>query len=187
MRMIGKLGAATAALALLATSMPAEAQWRGRHRHHDRVDGGDVLLGALLVGGLFAVASAASRSERDRREREAYDERYDVPPPPPRAGNYSSDAYAPPPPGTPDAPGAVPATDEDAAVDACASAAESEGAKVARIARVGSITAVDPSPDGWWVRGTIDLRGSYREIGSEMRGFRCTIANGAPPKVLIDG
>lgn len=43
--------------------------WRG---HRDRgIDGGDVLAGILVIGGIAAIASAANRSQQERREREA--------------------------------------------------------------------------------------------------------------------
>lgn len=60
--------ASAAALALTAT--PASA----RHWNRDRgIDGGDVLAGVLIFGTIAAVASAASKSNR---EREARDYRY---------------------------------------------------------------------------------------------------------------
>jgi hypothetical protein len=41
--------------------------WGHRH-HHDGVDAGDVLAGVLIIGGIAAIASAASRDrDRDRR------------------------------------------------------------------------------------------------------------------------
>ncbi|MBB3035291.1 hypothetical protein [Alteriqipengyuania lutimaris] len=46
--------------------------WRYRRHHRDRVDAGDVIAGALIIGGIFAIASAASRNDRNDR----YD-RYD--------------------------------------------------------------------------------------------------------------
>ena len=58
--------AAAAALALSAT--PALAQvwgWGGGgwgHHHRDRVDAGDVIAGILIIGGIAAIASAASKS-----------------------------------------------------------------------------------------------------------------------------
>ena len=62
--------------ALAATTMtvsPVMARerggWGGHHRrHHDGFDGGDFLLGALLVGGIVAVASVANSSSREEPE-----------------------------------------------------------------------------------------------------------------------
>ena len=64
--------AATAAASLAAT--PAAAQgwgwgggWGG-HRHRDHIDAGDVIAGVLIIGGIAAIASAASKSKRNRRD-----------------------------------------------------------------------------------------------------------------------
>lgn len=59
----------------------AEQRRRYRYRRHhdrDRVDAGDVIAGALIIGGIFAIASAASRNDRDDRyDRYDRDDRYD--------------------------------------------------------------------------------------------------------------
>lgn len=69
--MIGKWVRATIAVAGMATALlplAAEAQARpgwggGRHWRGDRgIDGGDVLAGILIIGGIAAIASAASKS-----------------------------------------------------------------------------------------------------------------------------
>lgn len=39
------------------------------HRHHDGLDAGDVLAGVLILGGIAAIASAASNADRARDER----------------------------------------------------------------------------------------------------------------------
>lgn len=69
--MIGKFAKVAVAIAGFATAMlplAAEAQARpgwggGRHWRGDRgIDGGDVLAGLLIIGGIAAIASAASKS-----------------------------------------------------------------------------------------------------------------------------
>lgn len=40
--------------------------WRGRGWRRDRVDAGDVLLGAAIIGGIAAIASSNNRRARDR-------------------------------------------------------------------------------------------------------------------------
>ena len=65
---IGAGLASAAALSLAAT--PALARdwgWGGHHRHRDRVDAGDIIAGVLILGGIAAIASAASRYSRSRR------------------------------------------------------------------------------------------------------------------------
>jgi hypothetical protein len=63
-----KLISAVAAAAILATTAAGPADARGRHRHHDRVDAGDVIAGALLVGGIAALASSMKRHKRARQD-----------------------------------------------------------------------------------------------------------------------
>ena len=65
---------AAGAMAVTATA-PAQAQGRDRDRDRDRGDGidaGDIIAGALIIGGIAAVASAASNGRNGR-----YDDRYD--------------------------------------------------------------------------------------------------------------
>ena len=76
--------ASAGALSLSAT--PALAQdwgWGGGgwgHHHRDRVDAGDVIAGILIIGGIAAIAKAASSSKRDRqRDDRRYDDRPDYP------------------------------------------------------------------------------------------------------------
>lgn len=73
--------AAAGAMALSAT--PAAAQYRDRDRG---IDAGDVIAGALIIGGIAAVASAAKNNRYDDRYRtrgygydydRQYDNRYD--------------------------------------------------------------------------------------------------------------
>lgn len=47
-----------------------------RWRHRNRVDVGDVIAGAVIIGGIAAIANAANKSQRDRRYRER-DYRYE--------------------------------------------------------------------------------------------------------------
>lgn len=79
-----------AAMPVSAASLPRAAQgasaydntaenvqdrrWDRRGRHRDGIDGGDVLAGVLILGGIAAIASAASK-RNDRQER------YPEPPP----------------------------------------------------------------------------------------------------------
>lgn len=175
MRGMKLAGAATAALAMVAMAVPAEAQrHRGRHHHRDRVDGGDVVLGALLAGGLIALVSSAKKRERARAEAEAdaYEEPMEAEPYVPETGAEVSD-YSD-------------IRDADQAADTCAAAAEAEGQRLARIARVGAIEAVDAAGTSWRVRGKIELRNDYRTRGNE-RPFSCTIAGPGMPSVRIEG
>ena len=53
----------------------------GRHRHYrgNGISTGDVLAGVLIIGGIAAIASAASKNSRDRAEERSYpDDRNDT-------------------------------------------------------------------------------------------------------------
>ena len=60
------LMATAAAGAMALTATPAAAQYRDRDRG---IDAGDVIAGALIIGGIAAVASAAKNNRYDDRYR----------------------------------------------------------------------------------------------------------------------
>ncbi len=68
-----RLLACTAALSLVATPAFADGWGRGR-RNHD-VDAGDVITGILILGGIAAVASAASNGNNSRNRNRTYEDR----------------------------------------------------------------------------------------------------------------
>ena len=85
--MIGKFGRIAIAAAGMATAMlplATEAQARpgwggGRHWRGDRgIDGGDVLAGLLIIGGIAAIASAASNSKNRKANRDQDNRDQDV-------------------------------------------------------------------------------------------------------------
>ena len=49
-------------------------RWR-RYRHHDGIDGGDVIGGLLVLGGIAAVAAAIDKDKQERRDRYDQDPR----------------------------------------------------------------------------------------------------------------
>ena len=101
------------------------------HRHYYRYrrgpSAGDVLAGILIVGGIAAVADAATRSNRDERYRDR-----GYPPPPMNRGGY----------GYEDGRGI------DRAVDMCIAAVEREG-------RVRSVDYAERTARGWQIRGAL--------------------------------
>lgn len=101
------------------------------HRYYDyryrRGPGvGDVLTGVLIIGGIAAIANAATRASRDERYRER-----GYPPPPYRGDERGYDSRA-----------------IDRAVSLCVSAVEGEG-------RVASVNRVDRTQRGWDVTGAM--------------------------------
>ena len=154
-------------VAMLSAAAPASAQYRGwdrpppRHRHDGGNGIGGFLLGALVAGGLVAAISSASRAAPRTQGADAY--------PPPNPPGDASPSQA----------------DEDAAVSACAAAAESEARRDYRIAQVDRIIAVDPDGPGFAVKGELLTRADYREAG-ERRLFRCSVDGEAVRRVAID-
>jgi hypothetical protein len=170
-----------ASLAVVAlTATPASA----RHwRHHDRgIDGGDVLAGILIIGGIAAVASAASKSNREREARD-----YRNPEPRYPQDRYPSDSdyrdwraqrdgdsgYAAPaerePYGSSDWRGAGAM---DGAVNACADEIE-RGER-----RIDSVEGVNRAAEGWRVDGRL----------RDGRAFSCTAsADGRIRSATVDG
>src|SRR5215210_9470574 len=68
--MMGRLIVGVVAASLVATgfSVPAQAQHRNWRHHHDDVDAGDVVAGAVLIGGIAAIASAIKNGNRERQD-----------------------------------------------------------------------------------------------------------------------
>jgi hypothetical protein len=59
--------ALAAAFSMAATpAMAREHGWRHWH-HHDRIEAGDVIAGAVILGGIAAIASAASKHDHDEQ------------------------------------------------------------------------------------------------------------------------
>ncbi|HYD36583.1 MAG TPA: hypothetical protein VEA60_03160 [Allosphingosinicella sp.] len=57
------------AAALLATlAAPADARGRRHHRHHDDVDAGDVVAGAVVAVGIAALVSSIGEAKRAKQD-----------------------------------------------------------------------------------------------------------------------
>ena len=113
-----------------------EAEYHRRYRRYrrNRIDGGDVVAGVLILGGIAAIASAASNNERrERVERQRYDDRrYDDRRDDDRRSN----------------PRASDGSGIDSAVSQCLSAIE-------RDVRVESVDGASRVASGWIVSGTL--------------------------------
>jgi hypothetical protein len=135
----------------------------GYRRHRDRDNTGAVVAGVIGVGILAAIiASASSNKNRSTNGGYATNSRY---------GNIRTD---------------------DAAADACASAAEQQ---LGGSARVSGINTVDRVSDGYNVRGTVDYgrnsssrNDSWRNNGSyDQRSFSCSVRYGNVARVDFGG
>ena len=74
------VGTVAAGAMAMTAAAPAQAQYRDRDRRGDGIDVGDVIAGALIIGGIAAVASAAGRNrgydDGYVYEGRGYDDRY---------------------------------------------------------------------------------------------------------------
>lgn len=103
-----------------------------RHRHrHDRIDAGDVIAGVLILGGIAAIASAASKP---RQPEVRYPERY-----PESRPRYAEPARA----------GSATGQGMERAVDMCVDAVEYEQGRVA------SVDGANRTGEGWQVTGEL--------------------------------
>ena len=126
----------------------ARRHWK-RHRHNDGIDGGDLLGGLLVLGGIAAVAAAIDKSgdeQRARRDGESY---------PQRAYDYRGDQVA-----QSEWRGRERsfADEQDRAVEACSAEAAGSG-------QVDEIHAVE------WLESEWRVRGDYQGGG----GFTCSV------------
>jgi hypothetical protein len=134
-----------------ADSENVERYRRYRHRYHRHrrgVDAGDVIAGVLILGGIAAIASAASNNDRDRRYRDREyrnrDRDYDYRE---RRENSRYDG----------------ARGIDRAVEMCVS-------RIERDVRVDRVDSVDRNGEGWRVAGRLYNGESFScRIGSDGR------------------
>lgn len=197
------LGSAVSAAILVTSVAPAAARpyrghhggWNGGWHHRDRgVRGGDLLAGVVILGGIAAIAGMSAKKDRQvddeiayrNRDRsvDAYADRSDD-------GEWRGDAA-----GRRDDPPAGDdryasndtqvIRDEDAAVDACARAAEGKAHAYGSDASVRNIADVQGEGTEWRVSGTVETRNGYRDRASA-RGFTCTVRYGQIDGVRLDG
>ena len=137
--LLSRLAVSAAALSLIATPAMARDNWgHGRHHRGSHVSTGDVFAGLLILGGIAAVASAASK---DRDEREADDYRYREPYPDNRPVYRESSSYS--------------AGNIDSAVDQCVGEVERGDERVAAVDNAARTTS------GWQISGQLDVGGNF--------------------------
>ena len=150
------IGSAAIGAMALASASPAMA----RDRNDNGIDGGDILAGALVLGGIAAVAAIASngRDRDDYRRGNRYDgyngydnyDRRDY-----RGGGYQQDA-----------------------VDTCVRAAENAASRYRYGARVTQIRDINRERNGFEVKGRIAVRDGgrdYRRANWDEGSFKCEI------------
>ncbi len=159
MKTVSKALLGTVAAAAMTVTSAAPAMARDRYDRDDGIGVGEIIAGAVVLGGIAAIASSIG-NDRDRyRGDNRYDPRY-------RANYYRSR-------GNP-----------RAAVDRCVRAAEGNAARYGYRANVIDVNRVDDTRYGWRVRGRIAVndRGGYgrynRGRGYDKGRFTCDISRG---------
>ncbi len=146
-------------------------RWGGGWRHHDDgLSGGDVLAGLLVIGGIAAIAVAASNAEKHKREDARDYPARDYPERDYRGGNYTPPLGQDSSPSWGSGPGSI-----DAAVDSCTTEVE-RGREP-----VDSVDTVTKAVDGWRIEG--HLRGGQPfacRVGSDGRIGSLTVDGAAP-------
>jgi hypothetical protein len=143
MTLISRTVLVAAGAATLIGSTPAFA----RDRHRDGIDAGDVIAGALIIGGIAAIASAASNDNRGRYD-DRHDSRYDN-----RSYGYNNSNY-----------------DSRWAVDQCVRAAQRDASRYGR-ARVTDVTRISRSYGGYEIRGRLVVEERDYGRGYDRRGY----------------
>ena len=165
----GALGTVAAGAMALASATPAAAS----DRHRDRgVDAGDVIAGAVIIGGIAALAGAFD-GKRDRRYRDRHynDRRYDN-------RRYNSNHYN-------NRGGG------QRAVERCVRVAERQARRFGgyRYADVTQIRDVERTRYGWKVKGRIEVQGlqgrghGYGNQGYDRGRFTCYFDRGNRPQI----
>jgi len=154
---------AVAATALTAASVtPAMAR---DHRDNDGISAGEIIAGAVVIGGIAALAGAFD-GDRDRYAyRDGYrGDRYDY-----RGGRY----------------GVNPRT----AVDRCVRAAENQARRFGgyRYADVIDVRDIDHTRNGFRVRGRIEVGGGWNRNRNDRGRFTCHIDGRGAPIVNFNG
>lgn len=138
------LGAGAAAAAMVSLAAPAQA--RDRYRDNDGISAGEVIAGALVIGGLAAILSSSDDDYRDRDHR--YDrDRYD--------GGYGYSYRR---------------GGSRAAVNQCINAVERWGSRYSR-SDVTRIFDIDRTRYGYRVSGNVVVKDGWRGRDRYDRGY----------------
>lgn len=145
------------AVAAGAMAVTSAAPAYARDRHDDRLSTGEVIAGAVIIGGLAAILSSGNKRDRYRdgyRHDNRYDARYDS-----RRGNG------------------------ERAVERCIRAAENDARRSGfRYADVTQIRDVERTRYGWRVKGRIEVQGARgydrRGYGADQGRFSCDVSRG---------
>jgi hypothetical protein len=144
----GTIATVAAGAMAMASATPAQAQWRDRDRDRGGIDAGDIIAGALIIGGIAAVTGAIGGRNRGS----VYEGGY---------GGYGYDR----------------AGDSRQAVEQCVYAAERNASRYSRRggAQVTDIRDINRKRDGYTVKGRIAVNTGSRDWqrgwGNDYRGW----------------
>ncbi|NIJ38096.1 hypothetical protein FHR22_002799 [Sphingopyxis panaciterrae] len=167
------IGAATAG-AMLLGSTPAMA--RDRDRDGDGISAGEVIAGAVVLGGLAAILSSGGNDRYDRNDRRYRDDYRGGGYNDPRYGyGYDYNRYG----------------NSRSAVSQCVSAVERGSRRYGRT-DVTEVTGIDRKRDGYKVKGRVIVRdgygGRWGRGGSYDKGkFSCDIRYGRVQDIRFSG
>jgi hypothetical protein len=152
------LGAVAATALTAASTTPAMAN---DFFERDGISAGEIIAGAVVIGGIAALAGAfdGDRDRWDRGERWDRGDRWGF-----RGGPR-------------------------AAVDRCVRGAENQARRFGgyRYADVIDVRDVDRTRDGFRVRGRIDVGGGWNRRGNDRGNFTCRIDGRGAPFIDFDG
>ncbi len=159
------VGAAVAG-AMMISAAPAQA----RDRDHDGISAGEVIAGAVVIGGLAAILASSND------DRYGYDGRYDS-----RYNNYRGDRYR-------DGRYNNRYGNSRAAVNQCVRAAQNRASRYGR-ADVTEVTGVDRKRYGYKVKGRLVVQNGYRGYGRnyDKGKFSCVVNQGRVQDIRFSG
>lgn len=157
------LGAVAATALTAASATPAMAD---DHRDRGGIGAGEIIAGAVVIGGIAALAGAFDGDRNDRR--------YDY-----RDRNYRGDRY--------DRRGF--AGNPRTAVDRCVRAAENQARRFGgyRYADVIDVRDIDRTRNGFRVKGRIEVGGGWDRRGADRGRFTCRIDGRGAPRIDFSG
>lgn len=180
------MAANSTARASLGSSTASLTQTVQQRRDHDKgISAGEVIAGALVIGGIAAII-ASSNNDKDRyRDDRYYDSRYN--------GSYNNSYYN----GGVRAPngaynngyngynnGRISSRE---AVNRCVNAANAQASHYGRHARVIDVRDIDRTRNGYRVKGTVEVRNGGRRGYTDRGSFRCNVDYGRVNNVHISG
>ena len=137
------VGTVAAGAMAMASAAPVQAQSRDRDRDRGGIDAGDIIAGALIIGGIAAVTGAIGGRNRGYNDGRVYEGR-----------GYGNNAY-----------GYDRAGDSRQAVEQCVNAAERNASRYSYGggAQVTDIRNIDRRRDGYTVKGRIAVNSQGRD------------------------